>query len=112
MAARLKKPAVKAVTLTNQPPGLAGLPTRVLIEGEVQEPGRERTARFLTIAPNYFNVMEIPVLRDSIWFDIDLGGRVNVDSIKDQLDFFTRAGLVQGSVDVDRLVDQSYLPRR
>jgi len=56
--------------------------------------------------------LEVSVLRETIWTDVDDGGRVNVESIKDQLDFFTRAGLIQGTVEIDRIVDLSYLPRR
>ena len=65
-------PGVKSVTMANHLPGLNGMPTRVLIDGEVQEPGRERTARFLSIPPNYFSVMEIPVLRGRAFRDEDL----------------------------------------
>jgi hypothetical protein len=39
-------------------------------------------------------------------------GTVNVASMKDQLDFFQRAGLMQGTADLDRFIDMSYLPRR
>jgi len=56
--------------------------------------------------------ISVDVLQDTYWTDVDNGGQVNVASIKDQLDFFTRAGLVQGTVDVDRFIDMSYLPSR
>jgi hypothetical protein len=56
--------------------------------------------------------LDVATLRDTIWTDLDGDGHVNVDSIKDQQDFFIRAGLVQTPVDIDRYVDLTYLPRR
>jgi NitT/TauT family transport system substrate-binding protein len=56
--------------------------------------------------------LDVATLRETIWTDLDGDGRVNVDSIKDQQDFFLRAGLVQTPVDIDRYVDLTYLPRR
>jgi NitT/TauT family transport system substrate-binding protein len=73
--------------------------------------GKEKSPETLEIVARHTGIT-VDVLRDTFWTDVDSGGRINVDSIKDQLDFFTRAGAVQGSVDLDRIIDQSYLPRR
>jgi len=71
---------------------------------------KEKSPEVLEIVSRYTG-LAVDVLKDTYWTDIDNGGRVNVDSIKDQLDFYSRAGLVNGTVDVDRFVDLSYLPR-
>jgi len=70
---------------------------------------KEKSPEVLEVVSRHTG-LAVDVLKDTYWTDIDNGGRVNVASIKDQLDFFTRAGLVNGTVDVDRFVDMSYLP--
>jgi ABC-type nitrate/sulfonate/bicarbonate transport system substrate-binding protein len=75
------------------------------------ELGRQKTPEVLEVVSRHTG-LDVNVLRETIWTDMAADGRVNVDSMKDQLDFFSRAGLVQGTVDIDRFVDLSYLPRR
>lgn len=72
--------------------------------------GREKTPETLAVVSKHAGI-DVAVLRETYWTDVDPGGRINVDSIRDQLDFFTRAGLVQGNVELDRMIDQSFLPR-
>ena len=75
------------------------------------ELGRQQTPEVMDVVAKYTG-LEVSVLRDTIWTDMAADGTVNVASLKDQLDFFRRAGLMQGTVDIDRFVDMSYLPRR
>jgi NitT/TauT family transport system substrate-binding protein len=70
---------------------------------------KEKSPEVLEVVSRHTG-LAVDVLKDTYWTDLDNGGRVNVVSIKDQLDFFTRASLVNGTVDVDRFVDMSYLP--
>jgi NitT/TauT family transport system substrate-binding protein len=72
---------------------------------------KEKSPEVLEVVSRHTG-LSVDVLQDTYWTDVDNGGRVNVASIKDQLEFFTRAGLVQGTVDVDRFIDMSYLPSR
>jgi NitT/TauT family transport system substrate-binding protein len=75
------------------------------------ELGRQQTPEVMEVVAKYTG-LEVSVLKDTIWTDMARDGTVNVESLKDQLDFFRRAGLMQGTVDVDQFVDLSYLPRR
>jgi NitT/TauT family transport system substrate-binding protein len=72
--------------------------------------GREKSPETLEVVSKHTGI-EVPVLEQTYWTDVDPQGRVNVASIRDQIAFFTRLGLVQGTVDLERIVDQSYLPR-
>jgi NitT/TauT family transport system substrate-binding protein len=73
--------------------------------------GRQQTPEVMEVVSKYTK-LEVSVLKDTIWTDMSRDGTVNVDSMKDQLDFFRRADLMQGAVDIDHFVDMSYLPRR
>jgi NitT/TauT family transport system substrate-binding protein len=72
--------------------------------------GREKSPETLAVVSKHTG-LDVAVLQQTYWTDIDPRGRVNVASIQDQIAFFTRLGLVQGTVDLERIVDQSYLPR-
>jgi NitT/TauT family transport system substrate-binding protein len=75
------------------------------------ELGRQQTPEVMEVVSAYTG-LDVSVLKDTIWTDMARDGTVNVESMKDQLDFFRRAGLMQGTVDLDPFVDLSYLPRR
>jgi NitT/TauT family transport system substrate-binding protein len=75
------------------------------------ELGRQQTPEVMEVVSKHTG-LDVSVLKDTIWTDMARDGMVNVDSMKDQLDFFRRAGLMQGTVDLDQFVDMSYLPRR
>lgn len=72
--------------------------------------GREKSPETLAVVSKHTG-LDVAVLQETYWTDIDPRGRVNVASIRDQIAFFTRLGLVQGTVDLERIVDESYLPR-
>lgn len=72
--------------------------------------GREKSPETLAVVSKHTG-LDVAVLQETYWTDIDPRGRVNVASIRDQIAFFTRLGLVQGAVDLERIVDESYLPR-
>jgi NitT/TauT family transport system substrate-binding protein len=75
------------------------------------ELGRQQTPEVMEVVSKYTG-LDVNVLKDTIWTDMSADGTVNVASMKDQLDFFQRAGLMQGTADLDRFIDMSYLPRR
>ncbi|HZR99284.1 MAG TPA: ABC transporter substrate-binding protein [Chloroflexota bacterium] len=75
------------------------------------ELGRQQTPEVMEVVSNYTK-LDVGVLKDTIWTDMSRDGTVNEASMKDQLDFFRRAGLMQGQVDLDHFIDMSYLPRR
>jgi NitT/TauT family transport system substrate-binding protein len=75
------------------------------------ELGRQQTPEVMEVVSSYTK-LDVSVLRDTIWTDMARDGTVNVESMKDQLDFFRRAGLMQGQVDLDHFIDVSFLPRR
>ncbi|HLH25871.1 MAG TPA: ABC transporter substrate-binding protein [Chloroflexota bacterium] len=75
------------------------------------ELGRQQTPEVMEVVSKYTK-LDVSVLKDTIWTDMSRDGTVNVDSMKDQLDFFRRADLMQGTVDIDHFIDMSYLPRQ
>ena len=89
---------------------------KVTEERQLQRMGRERAVERNRNFDEFLNdrgeKLSVVVEDTSLWTDMARDGTVNVDSMKDQLDFFRRAGLMQGTVDLDRYIDMSYLPRR
>jgi len=69
-------PGVEQATIVNFAPLVSGgMPTRVLVDGEAaSDPAADRTAIFISIAPNYFQTMGIPIRQGRVYTESDLAG--------------------------------------
>lgn len=73
--------------------------------------GNEKTAEVIQYL-NKYSKISTAVLERSIWTYADPRGRMNVESVEDQMVFFQKVGLVKEKVDVRRYVDESFLPAK
>ena len=69
----------------------------------------ETADEVIAILTEYTSVKSAELLRKITPTGMDPDGRVNVESLQRDVDFYTSQGLVQGKVDVAKIVDHSFV---
>ncbi len=71
--------------------------------------GNDKTPQVIQYLNKYTKI-PTAVLERSIWTYADPRGRMNVESLEDQVAFFQKVGLVKEKVQIRRYIDESFLP--
>jgi len=79
---------------------------RALKDGRLAGPTAEEV---IPILIEYTSVKNAELLRKITPTGMDPDGRVNIESLQMDLDFYTSQGLVQGKVEVSKIVDHTFL---
>jgi NitT/TauT family transport system substrate-binding protein len=75
-------------------------------KNHLQGSGADEVVDILT---KYTNVKDVAVVRSIAPAEVNPDGRLNIEGMREMLGYFKSAGLVQGNVSVDRLVDTSFV---
>ena len=79
---------------------------RALKDGRLAGPTAEEV---IPILIEYTSVKNAELLRKITPTGMDPDGRVNIESLQIDLDFYASQGLVQGKVEVSKIVDHTFL---